>query len=87
MLGRVPAQGVRPGGLIHRVMMSRGRGKYWSLILLAQFSSVALSIRCPGEGNIRDDPAEILDQSFLREAIVSSSGVGRDVFSLTLLST
>ena len=33
-----------------------------------------------------DDSAEILFQSFLRDAIVSSSGMGRDVHSLTLFS-
>ena len=31
-----------------------------------------------------DDQAEILFQSFVREAIVSSSGMGRDVHSLML---
>ena len=35
-------------------------------------------------GDMTDDSAEILFQSFLREAIVSSSGMGRDVHSLTL---
>ena len=34
--------------------------------------------------DMRDDPAEILFQSSLREAIVSSSGMDRDVLSLTL---
>ena len=33
---------------------------------------------------MRDDSAEILFQSFLRDAIVSNSGMGRDVRSLTL---
>ena len=32
----------------------------------------------------RDDSAETLLQSFRQEAIVSSSGMGRDVHSLTL---
>ena len=31
-----------------------------------------------------DDSAEILFQSFLHEVLVSSSGMGRDVHSLTL---
>ena len=35
-------------------------------------------------GNMRDDSAEILSQSILREAIMSSSGMGRGVHSLTL---
>ena len=34
-------------------------------------------------GNMRDDSAEILFQSFLKEAFVSSSGLGRNVHSLT----
>ena len=33
---------------------------------------------------VRDDSAEILFQSFLQEALVSSSGMGRDVHSLML---
>ena len=35
---------------------------------------------------MRHDSAQILFQAFLQEAIVSSSGVGRDVHSLTLSS-
>ena len=34
--------------------------------------------------DMTDDSAEILKQSFLREAIVSSSGMDRDVHSLML---
>ena len=34
-------------------------------------------------GDTMDDSAEILSQSFLQEAIVSSSGMGRGVHSLT----
>ena len=34
---------------------------------------------------MRNDSAEILFQSFLQEAVVSSSGVGKDVHSLILL--
>ena len=33
---------------------------------------------------MRDDPAEILFQTFLQEALVSSSGMGRDVQSWML---
>ena len=36
-----------------------------------------------GEGGMRDDSAEILFQSFLQEAFVDSSGMGRDVYFLT----
>ena len=35
-------------------------------------------------GDMRDDSAEILFQSFLQEALVSSSGMGRDVHSWML---
>ena len=35
-------------------------------------------------GNMTDDSAEILFQSFLQEALVSSPGMGRDVHSLML---
>ena len=35
-------------------------------------------------GDMKDDSAEILFQSFLQEALVSSSGMGRDVHSLML---
>ena len=35
-------------------------------------------------GDVRDDSAEILFQSFLQEALVSSSGTERDVHSLVL---
>ena len=49
-----------------------------------QFSSVR-SLDCLGRwGNMRDDSAEILFQSFLRKALVSSSGMDGDVHSLTL---
>ena len=37
-----------------------------------------------GGGKMTDDSAEILLQSFLQEATVSSSGMGQDVHSLTL---
>ena len=33
---------------------------------------------------MRDDSAEVLFQSFLQEALVSGSGMGRDVHSLML---
>ena len=37
-----------------------------------------------GGGGPRDTSGEVLFQSFLREAIVRSSGIGRDVHSLRL---
>ena len=37
-----------------------------------------------GEGVMRDDSPEIFFQSFLQEALVSSSGMGRGVHSLML---
>ena len=41
--------------------------------------------RWPGRGGgMRDDPAEILFQSFLQNAFVSSTGMGRDVHSFML---
>ena len=49
-----------------------------------QFSSVQSLDRVGRRGDMRDDSAEILFQSFLREALVSSSGMGRDVHSLML---
>ena len=50
-----------------------------------QFSSVSWPVgRRGGGGGIKDDSEEILFQSCLREALVSSSGMGRDGHSLTL---
>ena len=36
------------------------------------------------QGDMRDDSAEILLQPFLQEALVSSSGMGKDVHSVML---
>ena len=47
-------------------------------------SSVQSLYRFGRRGDMRDDSAEILFQSFLQEALVSSSGMGRDVHSLIL---
>ena len=41
-------------------------------------------VRGIGEGDMRDDSAEILSQSFSWEAVVSRSGIGWDVRCLTL---
>ena len=49
-----------------------------------QFSSVQSLDRFGRRGDMRDDSAEILFQSFLQEALVSRSGMGRDIHSLTL---
>ena len=52
--------------------------------VLTEFSSVQSRDRLGRRGDMRDDSAEILFQSFLQEALVSSSGMGRDVHSLML---
>ena len=49
-----------------------------------QFGSVRSLDRLGRRGDLRDDSAEILFQSCLQEALVSSSGTGRDVHSLML---
>ena len=49
-----------------------------------ELSSVQSLDRVGPFGNMMDDSAEILFQSFLQEARVSSSGIGRDVQSLML---
>ena len=49
-----------------------------------KFSSVQSLDRLGHWGDMRDDLVEILFQPFLQEAIVSSSGTGRDVHSLML---
>ena len=47
-------------------------------------SSVQSLDRLGHQGDMTDDSSQILFQSFLREAIVSNSGTGRDVHSLML---
>ena len=49
-----------------------------------QFSSVQSLYRMGRRGDMRDNSAEILFQIFLQEALVGSSGMGRDVHSLML---
>ena len=51
-----------------------------------RFSSVQFLDQLGHWGNMRDDSTEILFQSFLQEALVSSSGMGRDAHS-SMLST
>ena len=46
------------------------------------FSSIQPLDQLGHLGDMRDNSAEILFQSFLQEALVSSSGMGRDVYSL-----
>ena len=64
------------------------RAWFNSLVHLVQFSPLAIWVMegvcvcvCGG-GGMKDDAAEILFQSFLQEATVSSSGMGRGVLSL-----
>ena len=65
-------------------------GRAWSLQLTrlqfssVQFSSVQPLDRLGRRGDIRDDSIEILFQSFLQEAFMSCSDIGRDVHSLML---
>ena len=47
-----------------------------------QSNSVQSLDRLGRRGDMEDESAEILLQSFLQEALVSSSGMGRDVHSL-----
>ena len=51
------------------------------LCVILIFSSVQSLDRLGRRGDIRDDSAEILLQTFLQEALMSSSGMGRDVHS------
>ena len=48
------------------------------------FTSVQFLDQLRSRENTRDDSTEILFQSFLQEALVSSSGMGRDVHPLML---
>ena len=50
-----------------------------------QFSSVQSLDRLGRRGHVRDDSADILFQSFLQEALVSSSGMARDLSSLNVV--
>ena len=51
-----------------------------------QFSSAQSLDRLGRRGDMRDDSAEILFQSFLQKAIASSSGMGKNVHSLRVES-
>ena len=52
--------------------------------LQPQFSSVQSLHQSGHQGDMRDNSAQIFFQSFLQEALVSRSGMGRDVHSLML---
>ena len=71
---RAPWEGRRKGG---RGRRDGRHKKCWT-------TSVQFLDRLGHQGDFRDDSAEIDFQSFLREALVSRSGMGRDVHSLTL---
>ena len=53
-------------------------------MVTVQFSSVQSLSRLDRQEDMRHDSAEIFFQSFLQEALDSSSGMGRDVHSLLL---
>ena len=50
-----------------------------------QFSSVQSRDRPGCQGDMRDDSAQILFQSFLQDALESCSGMDRDVHSLIIM--
>ena len=64
-----------PNSLIHSKNNQR------AVPVMYQFSSVQSLDHLNHRGDIRDDSAEILLQTFLQEALMSSSGMGRDVHS------
>ena len=64
---------------LHNFLEDRG----YLVWLHVQFNSVPPD-RGAGGGGMRDDLTVILFQSFLREAIISSSGMDRDAHSLQL---
>ena len=51
-------------------------------MVMTTISSVQSLDRVGRRGKMRDDSADFLSQSFLQEALVSSSGMGRDVHFL-----
>ena len=55
------------------------------LLPKVQFNSVQILDRLGRRRDMTNDSAESLFKSFLREAVVGHSGMGRDVHSLTLL--
>ena len=89
--------GLQPSGWIHRrpdprhllqgvtivTSLSRGIAQH-SLNIAMHISSVQFLDRLDPWNNMRDGSAEIFFKSFLLEAIASSSGMGRNVHSLTL---
>ena len=63
------------------LLATRKSGFYFTV----QLSLVQFLDRLGRRGDWRDDSAEILFQSFLQEAVVSSSVMGRDVHSLMII--
>ena len=51
------------------------------ILCVVHFSSVQSHDRLDRRGDTKDDSANIFFQSVLQEALVSRSGMGRDVFS------
>ena len=69
----------------HRQRDSSFLSFYWNSALESnpvQFSSAQFLDRLDHKGSMRDDLAEIFFQSFLQEALVSSSGMGRYMSTL-----
>ena len=83
MRGRIPLRSRRMGVKGGGGERNREGGRK---IVVAQFSSVQFSPLTDWVvgGDMRDDSAEILFQSFLQEALENSSGTDRDVHSLML---
>ena len=57
---------------------------YEPCTIVYEFSSVQFLDQLGHQGYMRDNSAETLFHSFLQEALVSSSGMGRDIHSLML---
>ena len=67
-----------------RVVLKSGGFTLFVAIMHERFSWVQSLDWLGHWGDVRDDSAEILSQSFMQETLVSSSGMGRDVHSLML---
>ena len=60
------------------------KGGYVSVISSVQSGTLTDSVVGGGGGDMTDDSADILFQSFLQQAVVSTSGMGRAVHFLTM---
>ena len=69
--------------LVHSIFTPQAKKSHTRTTFLS-FSSFQYLDRLGPRGDMSDDSAEIILQSFLQEAIVNSSGMGREVHSLTL---